>query len=131
MADSRAAAPTGENNVALIIWRLETYDIDKFAFAFRQIAVRQPGLQSFQILEERDSFHHLVAGPTAHGRYHGCAHPAHLLLLHMIARSAVPTAAEAAPRQGWKPVRVKTRQSRDFSEADSPVPEGETPVQTC
>src|SRR6202011_4218946 len=60
------------NNVALIIRRLETYDIDKFAFAFRQIAVRQPGLRSFQILEERDSFHHLVAGPTAHGRYHGC-----------------------------------------------------------
>src|ERR1700747_1586539 len=46
--------------------------MDKFAFAFRQIAVRQPGLRSFQILEERDSFHHLVAGPTAHGRYHGC-----------------------------------------------------------
>src|SRR3984957_4226699 len=60
------------NNVALIIRRLETDDIDKFAFAFRQIAVRQPGLRSFQILEERDSFHHLVAGPTAHGRYHGC-----------------------------------------------------------
>jgi hypothetical protein len=37
-------------------------------------------------------------------------------------------AAEAAPRQGWKPVRVKTRHSRGFSEADSPVPEGETPT---
>src|SRR5258705_11182899 len=36
-----------------------------------------------------------------------------------------------APRQGWKPVRVKNRQSRGFSEADSPAPEGQTPVQTC
>src|SRR5258708_16740173 len=67
-----AALATDAPNIALIIRRLETYDIDKFAFAFRQIAVRQPGLRSFQILEERDSFHHLVAGPTAHGRYHGC-----------------------------------------------------------
>jgi len=50
----------------------------------------------------------------------------------MIARSAVPTAGEAALRQGWKPVRVKVRPSgRDFSEADCPAPEGETPVQTC
>jgi len=46
------------------------------------------------------------------------------------ARSAVSAAiiaAAAAPRQGWKPVRVKTRQRRGFSAADSPLPEeGET-----
>jgi hypothetical protein len=59
------------------------------------------------------------------------AHPAHLLLFDR-ARSALPTAimvAEAAPRQGWKPVRVKTRQSRGFSEADSPIPEAERTAQ--
>jgi hypothetical protein len=37
-------------------------------------------------------------------------------------------AAKLAPRQGWKPVRVKTAMP-GFSEADSPVPAGETPVQ--
>ena len=32
-----------------------------------------PVFDPFQILEEREPpFHHLVAGPTAHGRYHGC-----------------------------------------------------------
>ena len=49
----------------------------------------------------------------------------------LTAPAALPTAimaAEAAPRQGWKPVRVKTRQSRGFSEADSPIPKGETPT---
>jgi hypothetical protein len=40
--------------------------------------------------------------------------------------------ADTWSRQGWKPGRVKARPSGgDFSEADSPVPEGEMPVQTC
>jgi len=41
----------------------------------------------------------------------------------------VPTAilaAETAQRQGWKPVRVKTRPNRGFSEADSPIRIGDT-----
>jgi hypothetical protein len=44
------------NNITLIIRRLETYDIDKFAFAFRQIAIWQPGLRSFQILKNATRF---------------------------------------------------------------------------
>jgi hypothetical protein len=40
------------------------------------------------------------------------------------------SAAQLCPRQGWKPVRVKTRQSRGFSEADSPVPKGRRPRST-
>jgi hypothetical protein len=39
---------------------------------------------------------------------------------------AAITAAAAGPRQGCKPVRVKTRQSRGFSEADNPVLAEET-----